>query len=84
MVSSGEALCRQGLEPPTFWPRLMHLKRKGRRRGLATRKPMLLFSLVGVLLFRFEERKLFSVLFQLPPRIERFSNMWARSPSLRI
>lgn len=42
--------------------------------GLATRKPMLFFSLVGSLLFRFEERKLFSVLFQLPPRIARFSD----------
>ena len=32
--------------------------------GLATRKPTLLFSFVGSLLLRFEERRLFSVLFQ--------------------
>jgi len=44
--------------------------------GLATRNPTLLFSLVGVLLLRFEERRLFSVLFQLPPRIPRFSDVF--------
>ena len=46
--------------------------------GLATRKPTLLFSFVGVLLLRFEERRLFSVLFQLPPRIARFSDVFLR------
>jgi len=43
--------------------------------GLATRKPMLVFEFVGVLL-RFEERRLFPVLFQLPPRIARFSDVF--------
>ena len=50
--------------------------------GLATRKPMLLFSFVGSLLFRFEERKLLSVLFQLPPRIARFSDVFG--PGARL
>lgn len=44
--------------------------------GLATRKPTLLFEFVGVLLFRFEARRLFSVLFQLPPGIARFSDVF--------
>ncbi len=35
--------------------------------GLATRNPTLLFSFVGVLLFRFDARRLFSLLFQEPP-----------------
>ncbi len=39
--------------------------------GLATRKPMLLFSLVGLLLFRFDDDKLLELLFQLPPRTPR-------------
>jgi|GEM_PF-1540561 len=39
--------------------------------GLATRNPRLLFSFVGVLLFRFDERRLFSLLFQEPPRSPR-------------
>jgi hypothetical protein len=39
--------------------------------GLATRKPMLLFSLVGLLLFRFDDSKLLELLFQLPPRTPR-------------
>jgi hypothetical protein len=51
--------------------------------GLATRNPTLLFSFVGVLLLRFEERRLFSVLFQLPPRIPRFSDVFrSRMPVL--
>jgi hypothetical protein len=53
--------------------------------GLATRKPMLLFSFVGLLLLRFEERKLFSVLFQLPPRIARFSDVfYSGAPSGKL
>lgn len=36
--------------------------------GLATRNPMLLFSFVGLSLFRFDESKLLKLLFQLPPR----------------
>jgi hypothetical protein len=40
--------------------------------GLATRKPMLLFSLVGLLLLlRFDASKLLELLFQLPPRTPR-------------
>ncbi len=39
---------------------------------LATRKPMLLFVLSGVLLLRYEERTLFVLLFQEPPRSTRF------------
>lgn len=39
---------------------------------LATRKPMLLFVLSGVLLLRYEERTLFVLLFQEPPRNTRF------------
>ena len=45
--------------------------------GLATRKPKLLFEFVGSLVLRFEERRLFSVLFQFPPRIARFSDVFA-------
>ncbi len=64
-----------------FWPAAFAASRRlagtsGALMGLATRKPMLLFSFVGSLLFRFEERKLFSVLFQLPPRIARFSDVF--------
>ena len=39
--------------------------------GLATRKPMLLFSFVGLLLFRLDADKLLELLFQLPPRTPR-------------
>ncbi len=42
-----------------------------RLRGLATRKPMLLFSFAGLLLFRVDDDKLLELLFQLPPRIPR-------------
>ena len=52
--------------------------------GLATRKPMLLFSFEGLLLLRFEERKLFSVLFQLPPRIARFSDVFCSGCPTKI
>ena len=38
---------------------------------LATRKPMLLFSFVASLLLRFEDRRLFSLLFHGPPRSPR-------------
>jgi hypothetical protein len=37
-----------------------------------TRNPMLLFLLSGVLLLRFADRQLLSLLFQLPPRNTRF------------
>lgn len=39
--------------------------------GLATRKPMLLFSFAGLLLFRVDDDKLLELLFQLPPRTPR-------------
>lgn len=39
---------------------------------------MLLFSFVGVLLLRFEARRLFSVLFQEPPRRPR--SLFSRLP----
>ena len=39
--------------------------------GLATRKPMLLFSFAGLLSFRIDDDKLLELLFQLPPRIPR-------------
>ena len=42
------------------------------RQGPATRKPMLLFSFVGLLLLRFDACMLFGLLFQLPPRFTRF------------
>ena len=35
------------------------------------RNPMLLLRFVGVLLLRLAERRLFGLLFQLPPRITR-------------
>ena len=39
----------------------------------ATRKPLLLFSLSGLLLLRLDDCKLLELLFQLPPRITRDS-----------
>ena len=45
---------------------------------LATRNPMLLFVLSGVLLLRLEERTLFVLLFQLPPRNTRFAFVGSR------
>jgi hypothetical protein len=39
--------------------------------GLATRKPMLLFSFVGLLLLRSEEARLFELLLNDPPRKPR-------------
>ena len=44
---------------------------------------MLLFEFVGVLLLRIEERRLFSVLFQLPPRIARFSDVFCAGAPAR-
>ena len=47
---------------------------KGRQclfKGLATRKPTLLFSLDGPLLLRLEARRLFSLLLNAPPRSPR-------------
>ena len=41
-------------------------------RGLATRKPILLFEFVGLLLLRLEDCRFVALLFQLPPRIPRF------------
>jgi len=40
---------------------------------LAQRKPMLLFSLSGLLLFRFATRVLFALLFHEPPRNTRYA-----------
>jgi hypothetical protein len=48
----------------------------------AQRKPILLFWFVGLLLFRFETRKLFVLLFQLPPRKTRY--VIGRPPQSRI
>jgi hypothetical protein len=41
-------------------------------RAAASRNPMLLFRLPGVLLLRYAERQFLALLFQLPPRIVRF------------
>ena len=48
--------------------------------GLATRKPMLSFSFVGLLLFRFDDDKLLELLFQLPPRKPREDKTFAPGP----
>ena len=40
-------------------------------KGLATRNPTLLFSVVGPLLLQLDSRRLFSLLFQEPPRSPR-------------
>ncbi len=40
-------------------------------KGLATRNPTLLFSFVGPLLLQLDSRRLFSLLFQEPPRSPR-------------
>ena len=63
-------------EPGTAWRRDIHRHdlaegKAGALKGLATRNPMLLFSLDGSLSLRFEERRLFSLLFQEPPRSPR-------------
>jgi hypothetical protein len=42
------------------------------RQGPATRKPLLLFSFVGLLLLRFDDCRLLSLLFHVPPRSPRF------------
>ncbi len=39
---------------------------------LTRRKPLLLFSFDGLLLFRLDEVQLSALLFQLPPRFTRF------------
>jgi hypothetical protein len=44
----------------------------GASRGLATRKPTLLFSFVGSLSFRFDAARLFGLLLNVPPRRPRF------------
>ena len=44
---------------------------------------MLLFLLDGVLLLRFADRRLFALLFQLPPRFTRFEPD-GRRPSIMI
>ena len=48
----------------------------------AQRNPMLLFWFVGLLLFRFATRRLFGLLFQLPPRKTRY--VIGRPPQSRI
>ena len=63
-------------EPGTAW-RHFHttmISPTGRQltlKGLATRNPTLLFSFVGSLLLRLDARRLFSLLFQEPPRSPR-------------
>ena len=59
---------RRGFATPLrIWPFQTWLKAG----GLATRKPTLLFSLVGVLLLRLDEARLFELLFHEPPRNPR-------------
>ena len=64
-------------EPGTAWRQELrrHDLTEGKAslalKGLATRKPMLLFSFDGSLLLRFEEARLLSLLFQEPPRSPR-------------
>ena len=54
------------------------------RRGvLATRKPLLLLMLSGVLLLRFDARQLLELLFQLPPRNKRFKVILGTKPRTR-
>lgn len=48
---------------------------------LTGRKPMLLFSLYGLLLFRLAHCKLLAELFQLPPRFKRFVPVYDICPS---
>ena len=48
---------------------------------LERRKPLLLFRLFGLLLFRFAERQFLALLFQLPPRFTRFDPDAAPSPA---
>ena len=47
------------------------------RKGLAIRKPTLLFSFVGLLLFRLEDCRLFELLFHDPPRKPRDAAVFA-------
>ena len=47
---------------------------------LERRKPLLLFRLSGLLLFRLAERQFLALLFQLPPRFTRFDPEAAPSP----
>jgi hypothetical protein len=51
---------------------LMVASRGGASRGLATRKPTLLFSFVGSLLFRLDAARLSGLLLKFPPRRPRF------------
>ncbi len=70
-------------------PRPRHLAhadttfRGGTSRGLATRKPTLLFSLVGLLSFRFDAARLFGLLLKLPPRRPRFEPLCLLVPRLQ-
>jgi len=64
-------------EPGTAWQREFrrHDHAEGKAlhalKGLATRNPMLLFSFDGLLLLRFDDCRLLSLLFQEPPRSPR-------------
>ena len=70
--------------PVAFWP--VGLARGALRRPsvqrLATRKPMLLFSFVASLSFRFDNRRLFSLLFHEPPRSPRL--VLASAPQVNL
>ena len=57
--------------------------RSSRRGVLATRKPLLLLMLSGVLLLRFDARQLLELLFQLPPRNKRFKVIFGTKPRTR-
>lgn len=55
---------------------VMNATRAGLVQGvLAQRKPMLLFTLSGVLLLRLAQRALSELLFQLPPRSTRLNSV---------
>ena len=59
--------CKGFATPLRIWP-FQTWRKAG---GLATRKPTLLFSFVGVLLLRLDEARLFELLFHEPPRSPR-------------
>ena len=48
------------------------------------RRPMLLFLLSGLLLFRFEVRQFLALLFQLPPRFTRLESLGFRPSAYAI
>lgn len=65
------------MRPQRFWPK--QAATLALLPGLATRKPLLLFSFAGLLALRDDEDKLLELLFQLPPRTTR-----AEEPTIPI